>query len=91
MDLKRLSNKAKDLVEKRGGSDSVKEDAAELRKIADGRGSLGDKAKAAAAAIKKPGGAAPAAEESDGAAATAAAHETEKAEHEGGRDGDPAV
>ena len=44
MDLKRLSDKAKDLVEKRGGTDSLKRDAEELRKIAGGKGSLGDKA-----------------------------------------------
>ncbi|HEY7152053.1 MAG TPA: hypothetical protein VH391_10265 [Solirubrobacterales bacterium] len=55
MDLKRLTNRAKDLVEKRGGTDSVKEDAGELRDIAKGEGSLKDKAKAAAEAIKQPG------------------------------------
>jgi hypothetical protein len=55
MDLKRLTNRAKDLVEKRGGTDSVKEDAGELRDIAKGEGSLKDKAKAAAEAIKEPG------------------------------------
>lgn len=55
MDFRRLSNRAKDLVEKRGGSDSLKADAEELKKIAKGRGSVGEKAKAAAAAIKDPG------------------------------------
>jgi hypothetical protein len=55
MDLKRLTNRAKDLVEKRGGPESVKEDAGELRDIAKGEGSLKDKAKAAAEAIKEPG------------------------------------
>jgi hypothetical protein len=57
LDLKRLTNRAKDLVEKRGGPDSVKEDAGELRDIAKGEGSLKDKAKAAADAIKQPGAA----------------------------------
>jgi hypothetical protein len=55
MDLKRLTNRAKDLVEKRGGTESVKEDAGELRDIAKGQDSLKDKAKAAAEAIKQPG------------------------------------
>ena len=55
MDLKRLTNRAKDLVEKRGGPQSVKEDAGELRDIAKGQDSLKDKAKAAAEAIKQPG------------------------------------
>ena len=55
VDFKRLSDRAKDLVEKRGGTDSLKEDAAELKEIATGKGSLSDKAKAAAAAIKDPG------------------------------------
>ena len=55
MDLKRLTNRAKDLVEKRGGPESVKEDAGELRDIAKGQDSLKDKAKAAAEAIKEPG------------------------------------
>jgi hypothetical protein len=56
MDLKRLADKAKDLVDKRGGTDSLKEDAGELKDIATGKGSLTDKAKAAAEAIKQPGG-----------------------------------
>jgi hypothetical protein len=55
VDLKRLTNRAKDLVDKRGGPESVKEDAGELRDIAKGQGSLKDKAKAAADAIKEPG------------------------------------
>jgi hypothetical protein len=55
MDLKRLTNRAKDIVEKRGGSDSLKQDAAELKDIASGKGALKDKAKAAADAIKEPG------------------------------------
>lgn len=54
VDFKRLSDRAKDLVEKRGGPDALKKDAAELREIAKGRGTLSDKAKAAAAALKQP-------------------------------------
>ncbi len=55
MDLKRLTNRAKDIVEKRGGTDSLKEDAGELKDIASGKGALKDKAKSAAEAIKEPG------------------------------------
>jgi hypothetical protein len=55
MNLKRLTSRAKDLVDKRGGTDSVKQDAAELKDIAAGKGPLKDKAKAAAEAIKQPG------------------------------------
>ena len=55
MDFKRLTSRAKDLVEKRGGTDSLKQDAEELKRIAKGQGSLTDKAKAAAAALKDPG------------------------------------
>jgi hypothetical protein len=53
--MKRLADKAKDQVEKRGGSDSLKGDADELKSIAKGKGSLKDKAKAAAKAVKEPG------------------------------------
>jgi hypothetical protein len=55
MDFKRLSEQAKRLISKRGGTDSLKEDALELRDIARGEGSMSDKAKAAADAIKHPG------------------------------------
>ena len=55
MDLKRLFNKGKKIVDDRGGVDSLKEDAGELADIAKGKGSLTDKAKGAAAAIKDPG------------------------------------
>jgi hypothetical protein len=57
MNLKRLTSRAKELVDKRGGTDSVKQDAAELKDIAAGKGPLKDKAKAAAEAIKQPGAA----------------------------------
>lgn len=55
MNLKSLFNKGKKIVDQRGGVDSLKEDAAELKDIAKGKGSLTDKAKGAAAAIKDPG------------------------------------
>ena len=55
MDFKKLANKAKDAIDKRGGVDSLKADAEELKGVAKGEGSLADKAKAAAAAIKEPG------------------------------------
>ena len=53
--LKRVADKAKDQVEKRGGGDALKEDAAELKSIAKGKGSIKDKAKAAGKALKDPG------------------------------------
>jgi hypothetical protein len=55
VDFKKLSAQAKDLVEKRGGTDALKKDASELAEIAKGKGSLSDKAKAAAAALKESG------------------------------------
>jgi hypothetical protein len=55
MDLKRIANKAKELVDRRGGTESLKEDAAELKDIATGKGSVSDKAKAAVDAVKDPG------------------------------------
>jgi hypothetical protein len=55
MDFKKLAAKAKDAIDKRGGMDSLKADAEELKKVAQDKGSLSDKAKAAANAIKEPG------------------------------------
>ena len=55
INFKRLSDQAKKVVDKRGGMDSLKEDAEELRDIAKGKGSLSDKAKAAGEAVKDPG------------------------------------
>ena len=55
MDLKKLADKAKKTIDERGGVDSLKADAEELKKVAKGGGSLSDKAKAAAKAIKEPG------------------------------------
>jgi hypothetical protein len=55
MNLKNLFNKGKKIVDERGGVDSLKEDAEELKNIATSKGSMTDKAKEAAAAIKDPG------------------------------------
>lgn len=55
VNLKRLADQAKKLVDKRGGTDALKEDAEELKDIATGKGSLKDKAKAAGEAVKDPG------------------------------------
>ena len=55
MDFNKLKAQAEDLIEKRGGTDALKEDAEELKDIATGKGSVSDKAKAAAEALKDPG------------------------------------
>jgi hypothetical protein len=55
VNLRRLSDRARKVVDKRGGMGSLKEDASELREIAKGKGSLKDKAKAAGKAMKDPG------------------------------------
>jgi hypothetical protein len=55
VNLRRITDQAKKLVEKRGGTDALKEDADELKDIAKGEGSLKDKAKAAGEAVKEPG------------------------------------
>jgi hypothetical protein len=55
VDLNRLFRRAKKVVDERGGTGALKEDAEELAAVAKRRGSVGDKAKAAADAIKDPG------------------------------------
>ena len=55
MNFKSLQSKAKQLVDRRGGTDSLKADAEELKDIAKGPGSVGDKAKRAGEALKDPG------------------------------------
>jgi hypothetical protein len=55
MGLKDLTDKAKQMVDRRGGTDSVKEDAEELKDVARGDGSTTDKAKEAADALREPG------------------------------------
>ena len=55
MDWKRLSQQAKEIIDKRGGPESLKEDAEELRDIAESRGTTAEKLKEAAHAIREPG------------------------------------
>ena len=55
MDLKSLQRKAKELIDRRGGTESLKADAEELKDIAKGPGSVADKAKRAGDALKDPG------------------------------------
>ena len=55
MNIKSIADKVKGAVQKRGGTESLKEDAGELKDIASGEGSLADKAKKGAGAIKEPG------------------------------------
>jgi hypothetical protein len=55
VNFRRLADQAKKIVDKRGGTDALKEDADELKDIATGKGSVKDKAKAAGEAIKEPG------------------------------------
>jgi hypothetical protein len=55
VNLRRLTDQAKKLVNKRGGTGALKEDAEEVKDIATGKGSLKDKAKAAGEAVKDPG------------------------------------
>src|SRR4051794_41378004 len=60
MDFKKLADQAKAAIDKRGGTESAKEDLGELKEIASGQGSLVDKAKEAADALKEPGESSPA-------------------------------
>ena len=55
MNFKKLAAKAKKTIDDRGGVESLKADAEELKKVAKGEGSLKDKAKQAAKAMKEPG------------------------------------
>ena len=55
MDLKKLTNQARALIDKRGGTKSLKEDAMELKDIVGKDESLADKGKDALAAIEDPG------------------------------------
>ena len=54
MNLKQITDRAKDVIEKRGGTEALKQDAAELKRIAQGQGTLKDKARRAADALKEP-------------------------------------
>lgn len=64
MKLNKLIDKAKKTIDDRGGIESLKGDAQELKDIATGKGSIKDKAKQATAAIKEPG--APGGEKTEG-------------------------
>jgi hypothetical protein len=59
MNFKSLQRKAKQLIDRRGGTDSLKADAEELKDIAKSPGSFADKAKRAGTALKEPGGEGP--------------------------------
>ena len=56
MNFKKLTDQAKAAIDKRGGTDALKADLAELKTVAQGKGTMKDKAKAAADALKQPGG-----------------------------------
>jgi hypothetical protein len=68
MDFKSLQRRAKQLIDKRGGTESLKADAEELKNIAKGPGSVADKAKRAGEALKDPGARSPDAPTPDPAA-----------------------
>ena len=53
MDFKRLTSKAKQAIDERGGPERFKQEAERLRTIATGPGSASEKAKAAGDAIKR--------------------------------------
>ena len=55
MNIGRLANAAKRIVDQRGGTEALKRDAQELKDIATSKGSLGAKARAAAEALRDPG------------------------------------
>jgi hypothetical protein len=55
MGLSDLVNRAKEIVQRRGGTESLKQDAEELKDIARSEGSAGDKLKKGAEAVKEPG------------------------------------
>lgn len=50
-----LANKAREMFNKRGGTEAAKEDLQELKDIHAREGSMSDKAKAAVDALKEPG------------------------------------
>jgi hypothetical protein len=55
MDFGKLFKRGKKVVDDRGGVESLKEDATELKDVATKKEGLGEKATDAAAAIKDPG------------------------------------
>lgn len=56
MNFKKLQEQAKKMIDQRGGTDALKQDAQELQNIAKGKGTISEKAKRAADALKEPGG-----------------------------------
>ncbi|HWC25604.1 MAG TPA: hypothetical protein VG474_03375 [Solirubrobacteraceae bacterium] len=56
MNLRSLARTAKQIIDRRGGTKALKEDAQELREIVRGGGTAHDKAKAATEALRDPGG-----------------------------------
>lgn len=50
-----VADKAQDVVEDRGGVESLKQDAQELREVLQGDGGLIEKAQEAAKAVQEPG------------------------------------
>ncbi|MBJ7520700.1 MAG: hypothetical protein JHC84_13470 [Solirubrobacteraceae bacterium] len=55
MNFKTLQKQAKKIIDQRGGTDALKQDAQELQNIAKGKGTMSEKAKKAADALKEPG------------------------------------
>jgi hypothetical protein len=55
MALSDLLERAKSIVQRRGGTESMKEDAQEVRDVAGSDASMGEKAKQAGEALKDPG------------------------------------
>ena len=55
MKFNRIADKARQILDRRGGMDALKEDLQEVKAAAAGRGSFKDKARAAAEAVKTPG------------------------------------
>jgi hypothetical protein len=55
VNFNKLFRRAKKVVDDRGGTNALKQDAEEVAAVAKGRGSAGDKLKAAADALKDPG------------------------------------
>ena len=84
VNFKKLTDKAKDAVEKRGGPDALKADAKEVGDIFKGKGSLKDKAMKAKEAVSDPGKRGP---DRGAGAAKPDKHETgaEARQHGGGR------
>lgn len=53
VNFKKLADRAKDVVDKQGGTDALKDRAGRMKAAAAGQGSITDKAKAAASAAKE--------------------------------------